>query len=961
MTPNSKSSAPTDRGFALIISMSLMAFVLLAVLLLSSQLRVSLAGASSDTGRVLSRENARVSLAIAMASLQKIAGEDRRSTARAEILGSGNFTPGRGLWTGVWEGDNPTANPQWLVSGSQPDPSGQIAGESYEIVSATNSRPATVVEVEEINSGAELVGKFAWWASGEAAAAPVSGGRRGITVYEDQKFEEMRSRIEFATPFGVSLNSFFSGADIDEKDTEFASLVEGIRSVSEILFLSDSQGAVLVEPEDFDEVRDALSAASFGVLENPVDGGLKKNLADPDHRDDFLANDDLAEFLGPKKDGFLSVDSGMPDRRAYAGKPFFSPRPILSEAVLYIGLFHTWSDAKIRMRYHIEGEFWNPYSLPLRFAPDSAPDPGGYTRGVVLSFSGLPTIDVVAEELTVPDGWVIPDLNDDLNNLSSYSSNDDRRMMNSWMEISPTGASSGQPELEAGEVYRVMEPDAVRQPRGLARDFDTVRWSGNQQSRPDDEADIRITASHPKGGVTVQLDPYVSGNGEVAVFENTEFDDFEIVKKFRSGTNPFSRATSSSYTIQDYFLAYHFRINSDETDLLSMRDVQTAVDLREPLFRGVEDYEDVDGASRAKADLLQPNYTDPSFVVTDDSNLFSLLDQVTDGTVATLGQRFERSHEFGYRKMVLYDVPDGDAVSVGQLSSLQIFRRGPRSIGNEWGGELNEAFDAYYLSPKLIDGGGGGILGNPWLMSSAGVISEDADEDDAVDEMVHGAFNINSTSIDAWRSVLSSPVLTPQAEDENRRGRADVYRESTFFRLPGFQSEVGEFYMTQPEIQDPKRLFAQGVRVLDESQILAIATGIVVALQERAEPFLSLQEFVNSGIIAEAIQDVGSVPAAAADPINSGLMEHSNVFLDQSDIMTRIAPFATTRSDTFRIRAYGESVDPLTGESLSKVICEAVVQRMPFKVDGTDPMEPTLGLGDSRQFRLISLEWSDET
>ncbi|MEM0966919.1 MAG: hypothetical protein AAGJ81_12275 [Verrucomicrobiota bacterium] len=947
-------------GFALIISLSLMAVIVLAVVLLASQLRVAIASNSDEKWLVLSRENAKLSLAAAIGGLQEVAGEDRRATARAEILGAGNFAADRGLWTGVWDASSPGADPEWLVSGTSPQPQGAFSNGSVEILPPTDPGSlGTQAPLEEIRSGGSILGRWAWWAGGEASGASLSGGRRGTSVYgtDNSEFEDVRSRIEFAAPFGVSLTSLFDGVDVDADDDDLARRLNRLIDVDEELsFISDSSGNEFADNGSLSNVRRDVSGVSFGILENTLDGGLKKNLYDTAYRDNFLANGDLTSFLGPKN-GFLSVGSGIPDRRSYAGKPFFSPRPILSEAVLYIGLFHTWSDAKIRVRYHVEGEFWNPYSFPLRFAPDS----GNLTRGVILKFTGLPEVDIVAENLNVDPGWQVPDLNDNFDDLLTFNTNE-RGPLTSWMEISPTPTSLGQPELLPGEVYRVMEPNPETQARGIAKDFDDVRWSESQESRPNDDADIRITATHPDGGVTVTVDPFGTGNGEVAVFENIPFDDFEVVKKFRTGTNPFSRDTSGSYEQSDYIFAYHFRIYSDESDVLSMRDLQSAVDLRDPDFRGIETYKDLEGSTRTKSDLIAPLSPDPSFIVTDDSNLFSLLDQITDGTLATLGNSFERSHEFGYRNMVLYDVPDGDAVSIGQLASLPIYRRAPRSIGNSWGGVLNEAFDRYFLSPKLVDSSGGAVIANPWLRSIDSNVSVTPDEDDAVNEMVDGAFNINSTSFEAWRAVLAAPAETPQGLDENRRGRQDVYRDGVFFRLPSYQAELGDFYLTEDEIQKPERLFQQGIRVLADDQIDDLAASIVESIEDRAEPFFSVADFVNSGIISDAIADVGSRSGSTADVVNDPIlmMEKSNVYLDQSDVISRVAPFATVRSDTFRVRAYGQSIDPRSGDVVSFSLCEAILQRVPDKLDGSDVADPTNSLLDSRSFRLLKFDWIDE-
>lgn len=86
-------------------------------------------------------------------------------------------------------------------------------------------------------------------------------------------------------------------------------------------------------------------------------------------------------------------------------------------------------------------------------------------------------------------------------------------------------------------------------------------------------------------------------------------------------------------------------------------------------------------------------------------------------------------------------------------------------------------------------------------------------------------------------------------------------------------------------------------------------------------------------------------------------------WLTQADVLQVIGPALTVRSDTFRIRAYGEATDPNTGTPIAKAWCEAVVQRMPDYVDGSDlvsdlpdqliPVNQKFG----RRFNTVSFKW----
>ncbi len=85
-------------------------------------------------------------------------------------------------------------------------------------------------------------------------------------------------------------------------------------------------------------------------------------------------------------------------------------------------------------------------------------------------------------------------------------------------------------------------------------------------------------------------------------------------------------------------------------------------------------------------------------------------------------------------------------------------------------------------------------------------------------------------------------------------------------------------------------------------------------------------------------------------------------WLTQADVLQVIGPSITARSDTFRIRAYGECLDD-RGKVVAKAYCEAIIQRYPEYVDPSDPPEkradslnPT-NTKYGRRFEVISFRW----
>ena len=74
-------TARSSQGFALVLALSLMAFVLLLLLSMSALLRVEIMNSSQQQQYLLARQNALVGLYQAVGELQQAAGPDQRVTA----------------------------------------------------------------------------------------------------------------------------------------------------------------------------------------------------------------------------------------------------------------------------------------------------------------------------------------------------------------------------------------------------------------------------------------------------------------------------------------------------------------------------------------------------------------------------------------------------------------------------------------------------------------------------------------------------------------------------------------------------------------------------------------------------------------------------------------------------------------------------------------------------------------
>ncbi|MDQ8194164.1 hypothetical protein QEH59_06995 [Coraliomargarita sp. SDUM461004] len=223
---------------------------------------------------------------------------------------------------------------------------------------------------------------------------------------------------------------------------------------------------------------------------------------------------------------------------------------------------------------------------------------------------------------------------------------------------------------------------------------------------------------------------------------------------------------------------------------------------------------------------------------------------------------------------------------------------------------------------------------------------------------VNGAFNINSTSVEAWKAILSGA------------------NGLSFNPVTGSHSGSLTFpfsRMAQPIAGASDEW--KGYRELSSGEIDRLAETIVEQVKERG-PFLSLSDFVNRRLVGGNVEaGLRSALEVAIDKagINTVLESTSGSFslsdvptsirpgsdfiedvsegsfyegiagwLTQGDILQQIAPFISPRSDTFTIRGYGSAIDPTTNEVDSEVICEAVVQRKPQYVDDSDNPEDRL-------------------
>lgn len=289
------------------------------------------------------------------------------------------------------------------------------------------------------------------------------------------------------------------------------------------------------------------------------------------------------------------------------------------------------------------------------------------------------------------------------------------------------------------------------------------------------------------------------------------------------------------------------------------------------------------------------------------------------------------------------------------------------------------------FSPWLGDEAAATVRKRSFASSSGGDIAKDAYRRIAANLMLEGGFNVNSTSVEAWRAFLAST------------------RKATLTKLPktgGTQGQEVEatgtvFSRTETVLAGAVDAGANGItshycgyRDIPDEKLGDLAEAIVEQVRKRG-PFLNLSEFINrrltsdpklglSGALQTAIDASGlndmvaangkrgssapdgasmSFPPASALNTAAG----SPGWLMQGDVLDPLGSQIVVRGDTFRIRGYGEARDA-QDHVLSRAWCEAVVQRVPGYVDSTEaadlatPRKP-LNIRFGRRYQWVSFRW----
>lgn len=270
---------------------------------------------------------------------------------------------------------------------------------------------------------------------------------------------------------------------------------------------------------------------------------------------------------------------------------------------------------------------------------------------------------------------------------------------------------------------------------------------------------------------------------------------------------------------------------------------------------------------------------------------------------------------------------------------------------------------------------------------------------------VKGMFNVNSTSVTAWRALLGHarnqkvPYISENANGWDHQLTDEKDHVLSRFSIAGDKEAGGPgFSGAFPEATE-----FTGFRTFDDATLDALAEKVVEQIRQRG-PFLSLSEFINrqltgsatdlalGGTLQAALNELSKDPAldpfkdlkalsgvSVADPKNwvgapndeeyafrEAAVGHSAYGMPgwtrQADILRPLAPVLSARDDTFTIRSYGEAQDQ-NGKILASAWYEAVVRRTRHYIDPADDADITslpvqqLNRDFGRRFSIVSFRW----
>ena len=316
--------SPQSRGFALVVTLSLMILLTIIAVGLLTLSSISLRASSQGNSTAKARANARLALMLALGDLQKHLGPDRAITAPSEILATPTTSIAKPNTTGVWESwwdFNPNGAPdygsektsrfrRWLVSSADMAAAGSRnfvttgwSGKSIELVGngslgagATNAGKVTAGLVPVSKNG-RIHGSYAWHVSDESVKAR-------INLYRDPGQNSTLAQKRALLAGHRPDPSVMKGPDGSlltclPSDRNAGDFTKAKATVGKIIDLN--QAELLDNAKDkIKPLRNDMTPYSLGVMADVRGGGLKQDLSSMFEMGSATSTDLPAEFANKK-------------------------------------------------------------------------------------------------------------------------------------------------------------------------------------------------------------------------------------------------------------------------------------------------------------------------------------------------------------------------------------------------------------------------------------------------------------------------------------------------------------------------------------------------------------------------------------------------------------------------------------------------------------------------------------
>lgn len=967
-----------ESGFALIIALSLMAFVLLLMLSIGTFVRVETENAGQSQKQLMARANAMTGLMVAVGRLQQFAGPDQRATATAEILGNvDNFNRldvQNPYWTGVWEPgssfdpDDSTSNPNprlmtWLVSGMEnftatselegqvvEDRQANIASRSSSAAEARlvapyldedgNSVGGVVVPTEQIDGN----GTFAYWVADEGVKASV--GMVDPLLGKSKNTQEEASRVVVGQRFGIEqIGSGQSGlAGLFDVDAPFDRVID----LSSVSLASNNETEAQTRLPRF---QHDITLKSLGLPVNTVDGGFKidlsRGLDDDPLTGDIYANrpswDDkpipqwgkLRSYFQGSPTGSVAVSAPTDTTQGY--HPVLLQSRILSGIHLEpMGLDANGEDTfRVDVIFAVIFSLWNPYNVVL--------EPTNYVFDTSVAadanFSGL------GFAIQFPDGELANygggDFTDDLIRLATldsdaervrFATNDaitfqpgevlvlstqPRASTNSDYVVGPSNRNwyAGLPQEAKCVEVGVEEWEFIRIP---GRDIVTATQIGLQLDDPD-----KPIAGTPVGNPTTfgtgRVNFNVKNRGTVGM--NVYTDSGEALSSMSFGINVGGNGFAPGGTIEFGEVIKPSQLASGNRIIPRPSRFNTGFrTLADFNIREIPDPDNIGVARRNR---------DTSFNLagwSQSGNVASFIHGSNPENISGRGFAGRSFDEFeGQSSSILFDVPTEAPVSLGQLQHANLRHEWYAPAGNYDGPvfspydsqipsfqignsrasmfvpvdepdfvyRVNHAlWDDYFFSGAPRSVNFNEPLPNPRIRfvddvnarpDANGILS---DKDRAAELLVvDGAFNVNSTSVEAWKAVFSN--LGGVIRNNDEAGALEAPFPGMQTNVQAHDTDDNIFTLSEAHVsytnlhpseggnlERAKRVY-NGFRNLTEAEIQALAERMVEEVKIRG-PFVSLAQFVNRTL-------EGDLDPRARGPLPTQNLNHGEWVADQRD------------------------------------------------------------------------------